>query len=195
MAADALAASFGDDPAYAHLIPDPQRRQRALRSFLATPVRDAVPFGTASVGVTGGDAVGAAVWLPPGAYPWSFGRKLRAMRAFMSILFAAPRSLPGLMRLGANVERAFPDDPVWYLEVVGVRPGMQRRGIGSRLLQPGIAQADADGIPCYLETPRPENLPFYERLGFSVEREGVQLLPDGPTHWTMIRPPDRGSNA
>jgi ribosomal protein S18 acetylase RimI-like enzyme len=93
------------------------------------------------------------------------------------------------VRLGANVERAFPDDPVWYLEVVSVRPGAQRRGIGTRLLEPGLARGDANRLPCYPETPRPENIPFYERLGFRVEGEGVELLPGGPTHWTMTRPP------
>jgi ribosomal protein S18 acetylase RimI-like enzyme len=188
-AADTLAAGLTDDPAYSHVLPDADRRVRALRAFLATPVRDALPFETASVALVDSEVIGAAVWLPPGGYPWSLARKLRAVPAFLSVLLLAPRSLPALMRLGANVERAFPDDPVWYLEVVGVRPGAQHRGIGTRLLEPGLARADADGLPCYLETPRPENIPFYERLGFRVEREGVELLPGGPTHWTMRRPP------
>jgi GNAT superfamily N-acetyltransferase len=190
-AANALAASLADDPANSYALPDPDRRERALRSFLSAPVRDALPFNTASVAVAGTEVIGAAVWLPPRAYPWSLTRKLRAARAFLPVLLAAPRSLPALMRLGANVERAFPDAPVWYLEVVGIRPGAQRRGIGTRLLQPGLARADADRLPCYLETPRPENIPFYERLGFRVEREGIELLPGGPTHWTMARKPAR----
>jgi ribosomal protein S18 acetylase RimI-like enzyme len=187
-AADVLAESFADDPAYARVLPDPARRRPALRAFMAAPVRDALPFGTASVAVAGDEVVGAAVWLPPGVYPWSLARKLRAAPAFLSVAGIAPRSLPGLVRLGANVERAFPDEPVWYLEVVGVRPTAQRGGIGTRLLERGLARADADGRPCYLETPRQDNVRFYERLGFRVEREGVAFVPDGPTHWIMTRP-------
>lgn len=71
-------------------------------------------------------------------------------------------------------------------------PEAQGQGVGRRLLAPTLARADRDGAACYLETQRPETVRFYERLGFALEREGVPLLPGGPTHRTMRRPPARG---
>ena len=190
-----LADSFADDPVYGHLIPDPRRRRQALRAFLAMPVRDALAFDTAWVALYESDVVGVAVWLPPGAFPWSTWRKLRVAPGFLTVLRAAPRALPGLMALGGAIDRLFPQDPVWYLEVVGVHPDAQGRGIGTHLLEPGLARADEEGLPCYLETPHPDNVRFYERLGFQLERAGVPLVSGGPTHWTMRRPPRPGKDA
>jgi hypothetical protein len=59
--ADVLAAGFVDDPAYTYAIPDPDRRGGALPSFLAAPVPDALPFGTASVAVADREVVGAVI--------------------------------------------------------------------------------------------------------------------------------------
>jgi ribosomal protein S18 acetylase RimI-like enzyme len=191
-AAEVLARSFLVEPVYRHLLPDHDRALRALRHFLAAPLRDAISFGTAYVATEGEAPIGASAWLPPGAYPWGPMRKLRAMPAMLRAALAAPSALPGLMRLGANVEREFPERPVWYLQVVGVDPGSQGRRVGTGLVEPGLARADADRCPCYLETSRPENLRFYERLGFRVGRGDVELLPGGPTHWTMWRTPASG---
>ena len=96
--------------------------------------------------------------------------------------------------LGANADDAFPAErDVWYLEVVGVHPDEQGAGIGSRLVGTGLERADATGAASYLETPSAANVRFYERLGFEVERDGVELLPGGPTHWLMRRPAKRAS--
>ena len=45
---------------------------------------------------------------------------------------------------------------------------MQGRGVGSALLEPALARADGEGMPCYLETQKEENLSFYARHGFAV---------------------------
>ena len=73
-----------------------------------------------------------------------------------------------------------------YLWVMGVDPACQGRGVGGRLLQPVLARADEQGLPCYLETGSERNVAFYERRGFRVLRAGQ---PTGyPIHlWTMVR--------
>lgn len=57
--------------------------------------------------------------------------------------------------------------------------------------EPALDCADRENVPCYLETPVPENIAFYERLGFCVERK-LRLLPEdggSPAHWAMRRLP------
>ena len=91
----------------------------------------------------------------------------------------------------ANVARRHPPQPYWYLENVGVEPALQGRGIGTRLLAPVLALADAAGQPCYLETQTERNVAWYRALGFEVREAGVAFTAGGPPNWTMLRPPRR----
>ena len=77
--------------------------------------------------------------------------------------------------------------PHYYLFAVGVRKGAQGKGLGGRLIREGLARADAEGAPAYLENSNPKNTPLYERLGF---RPTAPLpLPDGaPPLLGMLRP-------
>jgi GNAT superfamily N-acetyltransferase len=50
---------------------------------------------------------------------------------------------------------------------VAVNPATQGQGLGGKLLEPTIAEADHLGATCYLETFSRRNLSFYERLGFA----------------------------
>jgi ribosomal protein S18 acetylase RimI-like enzyme len=106
-------------------------------------------------------------------------------------MIAAPGSFPAFMRLGSNAERAHPTEPHWYLVVLGVRPSHQGHGHGSRLVTAGLRDADRDGTAAHLETSEPANVAFYQRFGFTVVDHALPLVPDGPTHIAMRRPPVR----
>jgi hypothetical protein len=55
-------------------------------------------------------------------------------------------------------------------------------------MQPVLRRADADGLPCYLETMKERNVPFYQKYGFEVVVD--ELVPKGgPRLWTMKRQP------
>jgi GNAT superfamily N-acetyltransferase len=49
-----------------------------------------------------------------------------------------------------------------------VAPSAQGHGIGTRLIEPTLAEADEAGANCYLETFDDRNPRFYHRLGFSI---------------------------
>jgi predicted N-acetyltransferase YhbS len=49
-----------------------------------------------------------------------------------------------------------------------------------------LARADADGVPAYLWTGNPANLPYYGSHGFEVTGEAV--IPGGAPNWFMERP-------
>ncbi len=63
--------------------------------------------------------------------------------------------------------------PHTYLFILGTEPEYQGRGLGSALLTPLLARSLSQGLPCYLETFNPINLPFYERHGFRIVHEDV----------------------
>jgi GNAT superfamily N-acetyltransferase len=73
---------------------------------------------------------------------------------------------------------------------LGVTPTRQGHGIGSALLQPLLARADTEALPCYLETGVARHVGFYERQGFQVVAEGG-LPRGGPCLWAMLRTPHR----
>ena len=186
-AADALARAFAADAVFSSLWPDATTRGRALRRLFAVPLGDAVHHGHGEVLVVDRAVGGAAAWFPPGAYPMRLGRQLRAVPQMLKVAAAAPRAFQRLGRFGKNIDAAFPDDRPWYLCVVGVAPEAQARGLGSRLLRPGLERCDASGGDCYLETGTAAAARLYERLGFVTIEEEAQLLPDGPTHRRMRR--------
>lgn len=184
-----FAGSHDQYPPFRHLYPDPARRAQVLRRFFTATVSDALAFGAVDAAITDhGRLVGVAVWLPPGAFPWSARRKLRSVPMLLGVALVAPRAFPGFARMGANAERLHPRERHWNLETMGIVPAAQGIGIGSRLIAPGLARVDAQRLPCYLTTGRAENLRFYQRFGFEVVAEGLALVPGGPTAWGMRRP-------
>jgi GNAT superfamily N-acetyltransferase len=181
--------SHGDYPPFRHLFPDPARRAQVLASFFTATVRDALAFQAVDAAIVeDGRLLGVAVWLPPGALPWSTRRKLRSVPMQLQVARLAPRSFFDFARMGANTERLHPHEWHWNLETMGIAPAAQGRGLGTRLIAPGLARADAERLPCYLTTGRAENLRFYQRFGFQVVADKLAVVPGGPTSWGMRRP-------
>ena len=196
-AAAVLARAFHDNPNFVDLFPDDGVRARALGRLQTVSLRDALSFGhvyAAARGPMGSgsdELVGVAAWLPPGGFPLSPWRKVRALPDMARILAAAPRSSLRLVRFMDTLTRLHPAQPYWYLEVVGVDPAARGLGIGTRLLKPVLALADEAGQPCYLETMTERNVAWYRSLGFEVREAEVRFVVGGPPNWTMIRPPTR----
>ena len=76
---------------------------------------------------------------------------------------------------------------VTNLGSLGVDPVHQGRGVGTALLRHWLARTAGDVSGAYLETDVRDNVGFYDRQGFAVERETRVL---GVRVWCMRRPPD-----
>ncbi len=51
-----------------------------------------------------------------------------------------------------------------------------------------LARADAEQLPCYLETAEPSNVPLYLKYGFEIVVEEVEVESGVPI-WTFVRQP------
>jgi GNAT superfamily N-acetyltransferase len=80
-----------------------------------------------------------------------------------------------------------PDEPHVHLGPIGVSPDMRRKGIGAALMNRYIEHLQQEKAAGYLETDRPENVEFYKKFGFVVQRE-EELI--GTPTWYMWRAPD-----
>jgi GNAT superfamily N-acetyltransferase len=129
---------------------------------------------------------GAAVWFPPGRWSVGVSDFLRTLPAWLRVtgLRALSSRLHGLYAL---TQQRPPEGDAWSLEVLGVHPSAQRRGVGSRLVEYGLEQARRDGVGAFLLTSSSEVLPFYARFGFSVANE--LTVPGGPPMWSLWRRP------
>lgn len=185
-----LCASHADYPAFRHVLPDPRRRRRMLRPFLAASARDAAIHGHGLVARQGAELVGVALWMPPRAFPLSTARKARMTPDLLRTLAVARGAASAFVRLGTALEHAHPSEAAWYLQALGIHPRRQRHGIGRRLVTEGIALAEEDGAPCYLQTSDPANIAYYERFGFRVTQPAIRTYPGGPTYTGLTRPID-----
>ncbi len=189
-AGEVLGKAFHDDPAFIWGLPDESKRARALPWFMAFWARYCLRFR--EVYTTAGKIDGAAIWVPPGKFPMSL---LRLMLSGMILtpLKLGPAGFRRFMSAANYMEQLHKRDVPpqhWYLWILGVDPSHQGQGLGGALIQPVLARADAEGLPCYLESANPRNLPFYKRHGFEVVVED-DLPKGGPRIWTMKREPVR----
>lgn len=176
-----LTRAFHDDPVQRFLFPEEHvYRRRALANFELI-VRRTLTIGTVYVA---GEHAGAALWLPPGGdFLDGWRGRLFGLQSVLMVRGALGRA----GRLFRALARHHPHEPHWYLPVLGTDPAHQGRGVGSAILAPALARADADGLPAYLESSKEKNLPFYQRHGFEVV--STLEIEDGPTLWPMLRKP------
>ena len=80
-----------------------------------------------------------------------------------------------------------PNEPHWYLPLLGVDPLHHGKELGSALMQHAIVTCDLDNKFAYLESSNPKNIPFYERHGF--ELLGTIQVNTSPSIFPMLRKP------
>lgn len=179
-AAQAAADGFVDNEIWVWMLGSEDRCRRLLpRHYRAMIRRVYMPRRAAW---TTPDAKGTALWFPPGTLALS--RRER----FSELLSLLPGILPAAGRAGRweeLIEKHHPREPHWYLQTLSVEPGSQRSGYGTALMRPGLERADTERMPCYLETQRESNIPYYNRFGFELTDEIG--LPDSPPLWLMWR--------
>jgi GNAT superfamily N-acetyltransferase len=181
--AGTLARAFHDDPVMVWLFGErDERRLRRLARFFATETRRHLRGDDAVLTADGHP--GAAVWARPEHWRTSWIDLVRALPVMVpGVGSRLPRALKGL----GMMERSHPRDPHWYLAFVGTDPDRRGMGAGRAVIEPVLDRCDAGGLGAYLESSKPENLPYYERFGFAVS--GRIDLPDGPPLWPMWRDP------
>ncbi|MDU8943477.1 GNAT family N-acetyltransferase [Ovoidimarina sediminis] len=126
-----------------------------------------------------GDFLGATCWLPPGEKPnddagWTVLTK-----------HCDNTRLERVAAVFEEMGKHHPSEPHWYLWLIGVDPAFHGHGLGSKLMERGIAASNSDGAPCYLEATTQKVVPLYERFGFEVIDEII--VHDCPPLYPMVR--------
>ena len=178
--AGALARAFADDPLMAWLFPGETARRHRLPRFFARLFDEC---GTGAMRWTTGQGEATTLWhgpTEPRRTPW---QRLGELVPWVHVM---GKRLPRAMALGERVEATRLAEPHWYLGIAGCDPSAQGSGRGGAVIRAGLERADAEGLPCCLETAREANLSLYSRFGFEVTEQW--RMPDGPSVWSMARP-------
>ncbi len=185
--------AFWDDPAMEFILPNEQTRGRAMDAYMRMIVNLGFREGAVQT-IDGEDGVRCgAVWVEPGRAPSGVISLLRS--GFVQMLVQTREILPlrKFFALSAKIEEMHKQDiqkEHWYLALLAVDPPHQGKGVGGLVLEPQLEEADRRGLPCYVETTKTRNVPFYEKQGFVVKHE-IPIPMGGPPLWTMIREPVR----
>ncbi|HVP28053.1 MAG TPA: N-acetyltransferase [Myxococcota bacterium] len=173
-----IVAAFITDPLARFAAPSPHDYLRATPLVTREFAGASFEQGTAYVSA---DFCGAALWLPPGVHPNDEGLE----RVFRQ--YAKPEHLDDLLATFEIMGESHPDEPHWYLPMIGVEPNAQNRGLGWALMRHALARCDQEGLPAYLESSNPRNISLYERHGFEVM--GQIQVGAGPVVTPMLRQP------
>lgn len=182
-----LTQAFMEDPLYAFVLPEAGRRRKALMWLHRRLIHYCSLYGRMH---TLPSLPGIACWLPPGRTDVTIGRILRtglfAMPLYLGL--GAFLRFNAYMSLSDGLREQHAPGNFWYLWVLAVDPASQGQGVGSRLMQPVMDEANAGNTPCFLETENEKNLGFYERHGFQVAASDTVPRSSVKT-WSMIRMP------
>ena len=192
----ALYRALAKDPFYRTIAGaqrhDPSIFETALVRYFEYALDEAEAIGRL---VVDDEQLGAAAWFLPIAPGIAHEAKIQKERELYEVLseagLVAYQQITEFMRQQRS--RVCIPSNAWYRSIIGIAPQAQGRGLGRKLLEPMLAEADAATASCYLETFSMRNVTFYTRLGF-----GVVGRPHEPTtgaHYAiMLRRPHPDSS-
>jgi GNAT superfamily N-acetyltransferase len=181
-----LGRAFHDDPVMTWMFPDSKSRAKTLPRLFATLMRYHHLATAASEVARNGTEIGAAaLWDPPGRWRHS---RLEELRAMPAIIVTLRQRASTALQVVETMQRVHPEEPHWYLAIIGSDPSVRGGGYGHALMSSRLNRVDAEHAPAYLESSNPDNVPYYMRFGFEVTGE-IQLPNGGPRMWPMWRAP------
>ena len=175
---DTLRLAFAADPAVRWVWPDPHKYLSHSSSFAKAFGGKAFAYKSAHYV---GNYSGVALWLPPDVYP-DVDKLISLLESTGSD--EAKRDGPEIFD---KISGYHPNEPHWYLPLLGVDPLHHGKGLGSALLQYALANCDHVNKYAYPESSNPRNIPLYERHGF--EFLGTIQVNTSPSIFPMVRKP------
>jgi GNAT superfamily N-acetyltransferase len=189
--AEVFFASMQDDPMYCYMFKDISKPNKYLVAFWKALVHYSIVNGEV---YSTKNLNAVACWLLPRKCSFTLARLVLSRFQLPLAVFGFPslarHRAMGIFDYLEKIQRNCIAEPHYYLMALGVSPHMQGKGIGSKLIEPVLQQADVMGYKCYLETETEINVKFYEKNGFHVEQEFI-VPKHGLKYWAMIRNPKK----
>ncbi|UTW58668.1 GNAT family N-acetyltransferase [Kordiimonas sp. SCSIO 12603] len=176
-----IADGFTDDPVNLWAF----RNTGAMKPVFTTMANHL--YLSAGFGLVNNEENAGALWLPPGA-PKQFSLLADIKMGVPILKHGGLKAVQNSLQIDAYLKKKKPKEPHYYLFAISVHPSLQGKGIGSQLMKEALKQVDETRAPAYLESSKPENVPFYKKHGFEIMEEVVPGT-DCPPMWLMWREP------
>ena len=184
-AAGTFAKAFFDSPLFAVIQPDEGKRKRVVGAQIRLKVNIGLRCGVSDATP---DTKGVVVWMPPGQEPTPMDMlRTGALSVPFRSGFSPIVRFMGAMNESDKAHAEAIEGHHWYLVGAAVDPDLHGRGVGTAVIEHGLARVDADGSSAYLETSRERNVPYWQRFGFNVAFTD-RLGKDSVQYWGMVRP-------
>jgi GNAT superfamily N-acetyltransferase len=181
---EAFADAFVDDPIFRWLLEGKDHRDRRLSRFFRILLRDEFRQPDHEVYLSE-DGSGGAIWKGIDRWKTPLSVIIRQTPG-LALAFGPANARP--WKVLTAMEKVHPREPHYYLETLGTRRAVQGKGVGSAVMSLVLERCDQEGVPAYLESSNPRNIPFYARHGFEV-RDPVPLPAGAPVLTPMWREP------
>ncbi|MGC8738529.1 MAG: GNAT family N-acetyltransferase [Candidatus Hydrogenedens sp.] len=187
-AVESLVYAFFDDGLVCYMFPEEKFRKEFITWTYERWLRLLMIFNSVFVDE---NVQGVAGCIPPSLYPHIPFRYIMRAGFFRAIPKLICRNFWRPLRAywdNQNRTRSEVKEPAWILDILGVHPSAQGKGIGSALVQHVISCANRDKVPAYVITHKEKNIIFYEKNGFKLLNK-KNFLPGGPPTCSLIYKP------
>ena len=162
---DTLLLAMAADPTARFMSPDAATYLGVRRSFDLVAMASIRAGGAYPAHLGDGLCAAASLWFPPTRAT----RDDRDDEELPDPLQTVPADRRETATAVAEAVRGYhPDEPHWYLPVIGTDRPFQGQGLGAALFTHTLKQCDEGGHLAYLETGNPRNLSLYKRHGFKA---------------------------
>jgi ribosomal protein S18 acetylase RimI-like enzyme len=166
LALDILCKSLDSNKSVNYVVKQDENRQKRIRNLMEYSYEICSMFGQIYLS---DDKKACALTLLPDKKRTSL--KSIFLDAKMAISCVGIDGVSKVLDRDSKIKKSYPNNQILYLWFIEVNPGEQKKGIGSNLLKDIIRESNLSKRPIYLETSMPENIPFYNKLGFNIYKE------------------------
>jgi len=149
------------------IVGNEKTKERTMLKYMDYSIHEAYTYG--KIGTHSNESFGASLWVTPLNKVLNDIRKTEKEKQMISIFGRDVYTKISLVGDFMNSQNdKYISDDMWYLSILGVNPAYQNQGLGKKLVEPILKEADKLQIATYLETFTLQNNSFYKRLGYEI---------------------------
>jgi ribosomal protein S18 acetylase RimI-like enzyme len=185
LASNVAAKAYFEAEDFTKFSTNPSKRMKNLIKTMGMTFRYSLKFGV--VYASSKNIEGVAAWLPHDKVKIPIWQYIRL--GMLPVVFSVGKDVRNELllfdKLAKSKHKEHANLPHLYLYNLAVDPEHQGKGWTSVLLNPMLAKADKERLPCYLESPE-RNVSLYKHFGFEV-LEHISSPEFENDMWLMMR--------
>ncbi|MFA9559976.1 GNAT family N-acetyltransferase [Evansella sp. AB-rgal1] len=183
-----LSQAFEKDPMFVHLFSNRKDKDQSKVLIRFIMKRNRLLDGLILTDHAKEPSCVAIVDRPVNLKRISIMSKIRLNIEMFKLIFQLPlHVLRFLTKYQKQTFSSAPNEPHYYLTMIGVEPVSQGKGIGSKVLREvhNIAESSQPSYPIALDTENRENVDYYRSFGYELKET---IIIDGIKVYCMTRP-------